>query len=57
MACKKEKLFEIHITLNVKTENLPCIRTRKNARIKLKTNHILRKLCFREKKWFVRMEG
>jgi len=111
MACKKERLFEIHISINVKIEifamkitdeqvndvkELPklvgdikksdkkttvsklfadgaydgndvfrclsdnriltCIKTRKNARMKLKTNHILRKICFRAKKRFARMK-
>jgi hypothetical protein len=36
---------------------LTCIKKRKNARMKLKTNHILRKICFRAKKRFARMEG
>src|SRR5215213_4575512 len=113
MVCKKEKLFEIHISVNVKIKKifamkitdeqvndgkelpklvddikksdrkttvcklfadgayggidffrylsdngiLTCIKTRKNARMKLKTNHILRNLCFRAKKRFARMKG
>ena len=35
---------------------LPCIKLRKNARVGLKTGHILRTLSFSAKKGFARME-